>query len=77
MGAVRQCRWVSRDAQVFKGQGSGYMIAEIERLGPVAHRGRPEPFIALIESTRARRAWDRLNRRLVRGFAPFPAWPQS
>lgn len=77
MRAVRQGRWVSRDSQVFKASGLRYVIAEIERLGPVAHRGRPEPFFALIESTRARRAWDRRNRRLVRRFVPIPAWPQS
>jgi len=35
---------VRRDGQLFKDPSSGYVIAEIERLGPVAHRGRPELF---------------------------------
>jgi len=77
MRAVRQRKWVSHDSQVFKASGLRYVIAEIERLGPVAHRGRPEPFFALIESTRARRAWGLRNRHLVRTLVPFPAWHLS
>jgi len=69
-------KWVSRDGQLFKDPSSGYVIAEIERLGPVAHRGRPELF-SIIESTRERRAWDRRNRHLVRTLVPFPAWTLS